>query len=248
MINFEFMNKNKRMRDFFNIIVWVIFPLIVFSQNNKSIQVTYVKAYKNYRDTTSTAPEIYKGIEYKLIGNKNEAIFEYIPSMENDANRKHKFLISRGGGSGVYYTSIKDKEKLHQVVSPFNNEKYLIKSSTNEYKWKITNEKKTISGYTCYKATASYEVEIPISRKKTKKSIKTITVWFTPEINFSYGPAGFDGLPGLVLEKTAGSYYFIASKIVFKENQVSVEKPVKGTILSKEQFRLESLKQVRKLD
>lgn len=238
------------MRDFFNIIIWVIFPLIVFAQNskNKSIEVTYVKAYKNYRDTTSTAPEVYKGIEYKLVANKNEAIFKYILTMENDANRKHKFLISRGGGSGVYYKSIKDKEKLHQVVSPFNNEKYLIKSSTDEYNWKITNQKKIISGYTCYKATASYEVEVPINRKETKKSIKTITVWFTPEINFSYGPAGFDGLPGLVLEKTAGSYYLIASKIVFKNNQASIEKPVKGTILSKEQFRLESLKQVRKLD
>ncbi|QOW09844.1 GLPGLI family protein [Kaistella flava (ex Peng et al. 2021)] len=54
-------------------------------------------------------------------------------------------------------------------------------------KWKIINEKKTVSNYKCQKATVKY-----LGREWT--------AWFTNEIPLQDGPYKFNGLPGLVIQ------------------------------------------------
>ena len=66
----------------------------------------------------------------------------------------------------------------------------------------------------------------------------TIVVWYTPEIKYFYGPTGFDGLSGLILEKSFGSFYYIATNISFKENiqDENILKPIKGIEISKVEY------------
>lgn len=218
-------------------ILLLLIPFFLLSQNNtKTLEVIYVKGYKNYKDTTVNEPKIFKDIEYKLICNNNEGRFEFIDRMNNDGKRVNERFISKGGGKGIYYKNISEKIKLHQVSSSIDEKIYLIKEPMNEYDWVITKDKKTISGYVCYRAYAEYEVEYPDHKGVMKKNKNTVVVWFTPSINFSFGPAGFDGLPGLVLEKYSNSIYIIAKKISFKDENINISKPTKGKEISKDDY------------
>ena len=70
----------------------------------------------------------------------------------------------------------------------------------NKFNWQITGETKQIGQYTCRKATGTY------TKETTCCGIITIPVvaWFAPSLPFPFGPMGYDGLPGLVLEVTQG--------------------------------------------
>jgi len=67
----------------------------------------------------------------------------------------------------------KDYYKYEEPISLFN--------------WIITNETKTISGYNCQKATATF-------------AGRDYVAWFTNEIPIADGPYKFNGLPGLIVK------------------------------------------------
>lgn len=62
--------------------------------------------------------------------------------------------------------------------------KYQFKTQLN---WRIESEKKEILGF-------------PVQKATTKYGGRNWTAWFSPEIQLSYGPYVFYGLPGLILE------------------------------------------------
>ena len=66
-------------------------------------------------------------------------------------------------------------------------EKYLIKDSLSIIKWRITDEKRMISGFDCRKAVGRICDSV------------YITAFYTDEILVSGGPESFDGLPGMIL-------------------------------------------------
>ena len=80
-------------------------------------------------------------------------------------------------------------------------------------------------GYECYKAQGSYR-----EYNQLTKETKTIraTVWYVPEVPQPFGPAGYDGPPGLVLESHRGSFFFIATNIRFSDQEKEVTPPDKG--------------------
>jgi GLPGLI family protein len=86
-------------------------------------------------------------------------------------------------------------------------DKFLIKLDYNPIEWEILKETKNVQGYTCYKAIAKL--------KDNKFNIKTLDVWFAPEINNSHGPYIAFGLPGIVLELNTDMYKVFATKISF---------------------------------
>jgi len=201
--------------------------------SNKTIRVSYIKAYKNYRDKSNKPPRLMKNLEYGLLCSPNAARFEYISGMNIDDDRNNRF-IGNGGGKGVYYRNLKQNLKLHQTTNPLNDKKYLIKENLNKYKWKLLKESKKILGYTCYKAIAKVNKYNPFLKKQ--HNISTFTVWYTPSIPLPFGPAGYDGVPGLVLEASRSSFYFIAQKIEFLDKKLPIKKPVKGIIVSQKEF------------
>ena len=64
----------------------------------------------------------------------------------------------------------------------------------------------------------------------------TVTVWYAPGIVFPFGPAGYDGLPGLVLEASRDSFHFIATRITFSPKETMVMPPNKGIEVSRKEF------------
>lgn len=64
---------------------------------------------------------------------------------------------------------------------------YLIKDSLRNYKWRITNETRTIAGFECRKAVTIISDSV------------YIVAFYTEEITVSSGPESFGGLPGMIL-------------------------------------------------
>ncbi|MEJ8843828.1 GLPGLI family protein [Lacibacter sp. H375] len=64
---------------------------------------------------------------------------------------------------------------------------YLVKDSLQQYKWRITNETRTIAGFECRKAVTIICDSV------------YIVAFYTDEITVSSGPESFGGLPGMIL-------------------------------------------------
>jgi len=126
-------------------------------------------------------------------------------------------------GKGIYYQNTKrryqinQKESLHQLL--------LVRDSIRN-NWVLTYEKKTILGFNCYKAT------------KNCSCGKDIIVWYTPDIPLPFGPAGYNGTPGLILEISFFRHTLTAKKIKLKKETIKIEKPVEGIPIT--QAELES--------
>ena len=95
----------------------------------------------------------------------------------------------------VYLTEA-DSNKLVIRKEAFN-EWYIIKEKTKGTgEWKISSAYKMIDGFKVFKATTTEVTEN--SKGKFKYEV---VAWFAPEIPFfGYGPVGYGGLPGLILE------------------------------------------------
>jgi GLPGLI family protein len=83
----------------------------------------------------------------------------------------------------------------------------IVKDTVGNRIWKITESKRTIAGYECYKSIWQ------------KDDSTRIYAWFTPDIIASVGPEGFDGLPGTILglaTEDGGIIYFAKEVRIIK--------------------------------
>lgn len=208
----------------------IVFCLISCSED-VNLEVTYDKALRDLKAPSSNPPQKLKGLLYILKGNKNESIFKLkkTKDVENGLNKK---FIGRGGGSGIYYSNTKKKKKQEQ--KELDGDLYIVEIDNSNYKWNLSRESKIIKGYTCYKATASYSEYNAIKKESVDFSV---VAWYTPDIPLPYGPSGYDGLPGLVLEVNRGGYYFMASEINFSKGvSLNIEAPENGISVTSTEF------------
>ncbi len=86
-------------------------------------------------------------------------------------------------------------------------QKFLVEDTLKRMPWKLTGETKKIQNYDCMKATMI-----------NKANNQPIVAWFTEAIPVPSGPAGFGGLPGLILEVDVndGDMVYKTTKIDFK--------------------------------
>jgi len=64
-----------------------------------------------------------------------------------------------------------------------------------------------------------------------------IVAWYTPMIPISQGPADYWGLPGLILEVSAGNVTMLCSKIVMNpEEKEDIVVPSKGDVVTKQEY------------
>ena len=109
-------------------------------------------------------------------------------------------------------------------------EDFLIKIEVK--KWKVTSEFKFISNFKCYKATSE---DIVSNHKGVFKS--KVIAWFCPELPNFFGPAGYFGLPGLILELDNSKMNLRATKIHFSKSKKNDIKPLKkGIKLTEKEF------------
>lgn len=79
----------------------------------------------------------------------------------------------------------------------------------------IKPESREISGYVCFKAGKSFSQEEGGYSRKV-----SVEAWFTPEIPFGFGPKGYAGFPGLILEFTENNITFYLKELKFADDEM----------------------------
>lgn len=140
-------------------------------------------------------------IDYTLNFNQNEAYFFANAKLLNDGEDFGLAAITGDGKLKQYQNSSTNECRLY-VDSRRTG--VVIVNDEHTLQWVLTTETKVIDGFVCYKATTpKYD-----SGKISEYVI--VTAWYAPSLPISFGPIGYSGLPGLVLElQTDRATYFV---------------------------------------
>jgi GLPGLI family protein len=188
---------------------------------------------------------------YVLTFNKEESIF--IEEEKLDAISGATDSWGKNFSAGDQYKNVKIDAQLQE--QEFYGKKFLVKDQLQPIEWTLESESKQIGSYTCFKAisfvpTADltwYSFSWDQIRnqnsdgnepdKEESVDVTKIEAWYTPQIPVRHGPSEYWGLPGLILEVSAGDTTMLCSKIVINpDNKSSIEAPSKGTIVSKDEY------------
>jgi len=170
---------------------------------------------------------ILEDLRFKLTFNKHESIFKADEYLELEKNKFYGFATGPEG-SATYYNNLTNKEYLSQI--DVYGEKFLINNPKTA--WVLANEIKKIGKYQCYKATAVVET------MGSKGIIKyDVVAWYAPELSIPFGPLGFSGLPGLIMELEYQQTRYYVSKIdLSSKDKIEIKKPTQGKVVTKEEF------------
>ena len=73
--------------------------------------------------------------------------------------------------------------------------------------------------------------------EEEKEKMVEVVAWYSPMIPVSQGPTEYWGLPGLILELSAGNTTMLCSKIVMNpEEKITIKRPTKGDVVTKKQY------------
>jgi GLPGLI family protein len=133
---------------------------------------------------------------FYLTFNDSAALFKAIPEENKD---EMSWMTSKNS----YYQNLTTNKQL-TILSLFGQNIFVL-DSLPQRKWKITDNKRTISGYECRKAI--YQ----------KNDSTRIYAWYTSALVPSVGPEGFCGLPGTILGLATedGGIIYFAKKIEY---------------------------------
>ncbi len=125
------------------------------------------------------------------------------------------------------YQNFNQNRKLS--IKPIWGETFYLEDTLRTRKWKITESKRTISGYSCRKA-------IWEANDSTR-----IYAWYCLEIEAGIGPESFFGLPGAILglaTEDGGVIYFAKSVEIIKPELTALLPPqTKNKIYSTSELR-----------
>ncbi|MCV6631177.1 MAG: GLPGLI family protein [Flavobacteriaceae bacterium] len=89
-------------------------------------------------------------------------------------------------------------------------------------KWELQNETKQIGDYTCFKATTFTTTTNP----KGKVFRHDFTAWYSPQLPYKFGPAGYGNLPGLIVELQGKNFTYGIKKIEFFNSNESKKRKI----------------------
>lgn len=214
-----------------NTLVFTILLLsnIIFAQGG---EVYYNKKLSS--SETSTNPIVIQALkqfneqEFKLSFSSKLAVYKRIEVMnlENYNPVVQSFTRSLTGFRGEAYFDLKNKSTI--LKKEISGKTFLVKKEP--INWKLTKDTLLIGKYLCYKATTNRIIE---NSEGTHEL--AVTAWYTTSIPLPYGPDGYGGLPGLILQLEDNGVITFANRINLINNNV-VRLPYKGETITESQF------------
>ena len=192
--------------------------------------------------------------EFVLVFNKEESLF--IEEEQLDAISGATDSWGKNFAAGENYKNVKSDKQIQQ--QEFYGKKFLVKDQLQPMTWTLGNETKKIGNYTCFKATTFIPTDDLLwysfswsrmrttndsEEKTTEEDDKSVDIteveaWYTPQIPVRHGPSEYWGLPGLILEVSAGETTMLCSKIVINPSDViEIEAPSKGSVVTKSEYQ-----------
>ncbi len=195
---------------------------------------------------------------YTLVFNKEESLFKEEEKLDAWAGATDTW--GKNFARGEQYKNVKANELAQS--QEFYGKRFLVKDKLQDIEWKMGKESKQIGQYLCFKATASvpstelvwYDFSWGDLRRPAAKTDSTkveteipaepeirmteVEAWYTPQIPVSHGPAEYWGLPGLILEVSAGTTTMLCSEVVINPKEtIRIEAPEKGKLITKVEYR-----------
>ncbi len=165
-------------------------------------------------------------LNFELLINTKESSFSLTAGLGiNEDGLQYAKLFS--GYSGMIYQD--DLYSYSEINGDPGN--YLIKKD-KKIEWNLENETKEINGFVCYKATSVKKV---VNRVGVFRF--PIIAWYCPQIPLSYGPNGYGGLPGLILELQVRNILFGVKAIDLQtDDTIVIPKRKAFKIVSEQEF------------
>ena len=206
----------------------------------------------------SMVPE-FRTDKFELIFNENVSLFRSVV----DEEAPDPFANAGGGGGGMRFNfrmpsanTYTDLAKQIQYEGrEFFEKEFLIVDSLKQYKWKLSEETKTIAKQLCKKATTmitapQMRMRVSIGRggenntdttANTKRAPKEteLVVWYAENIPVSFGPDSYSGLPGVIMEidQDNGATVTTAVEVSAKYPKKELVAPTKGEKMNRAQFQ-----------
>jgi GLPGLI family protein len=192
--------------------------------------------------------------EFVLVFNKQESVFNEEEQLDAISGATDSW--GKNFAAGENYKNVKTNAQIQQ--QEFYGKKFLVKDKLQKIDWTLGKESKQIGNYLCFKATSFIPTDDLLwysfswSRMKSTDNqdaedeennepevdVTQIEAWYTPQIPIGHGPSEYWGLPGLILEVSAGGTTMLCSKIVINPVEaVEIEAPKKGTTVTKIEYQ-----------
>ena len=192
--------------------------------------------------------------EFVLVFNKEESLFTEQEQLDAISGATDSW--GKNFAAGENYKNVKSDKQIQQ--QEFYGKKFLVKDQLQPMTWTLGNETKKIGNYNCFKATTFIPTDDLLwysfswsrmrttndSEEKTTEvddksvDITEVEAWYTPQIPVRHGPSEYWGLPGLILEVSAGETTMLCSKIVLNPSDViEIEAPSKGSVVTKSEYQ-----------
>lgn len=198
--------------------LFLLFPFLTIAQSGEA---TY-KLYLVDKDDPKSSPKEIKGLIYELKFNHSNYSFQIPNTLASDFKQNSVFLHAiRTNTSTLIFRDFENDQKLMQVN--LMDEK--VFANINDFKcdWKILDERSLVNEIRSKSALCKIDKNSKFSTKN--KNSNDVKAWFSPEINFKVGPAGFDNLPGLITKLQLGNYLFILDNLKISEKSMVIKKP-----------------------
>lgn len=234
---------------------------IVFAQGFQGIATYKTKRSVDIKlDSTQINSEMQKQMKemlkkrfqktFKLSFNQEASIYKEEESLappQVGGSNMQVMVVGPNSGSDILYKNTKS--------NTFTNQKdvlgkiFLVKDKLEPIEWSLGSDTKYIGEYICYKATFTREIQISSNVRLRGASTtnneatepvtetQTVTAWYTTEIPVNNGPENYQGLPGLILEVTAGKQQIVCSKIVLNPaTKIDIKEPTKGKVINQAEY------------
>ena len=184
---------------------------------------------------------------YTLTFNKEESMFKEGDKLDAMSGATDSW--GKNFAAGDQYKNVKTNTQIQD--QEFYGKRFLVKDKLQPITWIMGTETKQIGSYTCFKATASIptneltwysfswdKVRNADNEDEQEINMTEVEAWYTPQIPVGHGPSEYWGLPGLILEVSAGDTTMLCSKLVLNpEEKLDIEAPDKGKEVTKEAYQ-----------
>jgi len=178
---------------------------------------------------------------FVLVFNKNESLFYEEEKVDAISGATDSW--GSNFARGRQYKNVQDNKLIQ--AQEFYGKRFLVKDELQSIKWKMESESKQVGNYLCFKATAVVpEKELSwydfswsdLNDDKDNPEVKLtqIEAWYTLQIPLQQGPAEYWGLPGLILEVSAGKTTMLCSQVIINpKDKIEIKTPDKGKEITK---------------
>lgn len=212
----------------------LLFVSSVIAQTNYKVEYEQSKILywgENLNERQKLTIEQYKKPTFFSLSISNStSLYKEIDKISNEQSDVHVVMKTIGGfEQKAIYQDIEKNIKISELI--MDNKRYLVNGSPIEYKWNILEEEeKEILGYKVIKAISNvdefYEIE----------------AWFAPKLNSPFGPNGYFGLPGIILElkqiikSNPKSYNLFYATEIEETSETNIKRPTKGQKINQSEF------------